>query len=105
MHTAVKTVRNDRMKRPISLAPLPRRVVPRPWEDIASFLSRSASVMGYPDPRWLLHPQEVQWWGITESYLAYLSRKDDYLILGSLLKLNEEALYQMTIHRFASVLQ
>ncbi len=60
--------------------------------------------MGYSDPRWLLHPQEVSGFSITESDLPYLSRKDDYLVLERLLQLNEEALYQMTVHRFASVL-
>ena len=105
LHAARRTERNDRMKRRTDLAPLPRRVAPRPWEDIASFLSRTASAMGYSDPRWLLHPQEVSGFSITESDLPYLSRKDDYLVLERLLQLNEEALYQMTLHRFASVLQ
>jgi len=61
--------------------------------------------MGYPDPRWLLHPQEMPWYSINETNIAYLSRKDDYLILERLLLLDEEALYQMTLHRFASILQ
>jgi TniQ len=97
-------VRNDHMLRGKDVTPLPRRVAPRPWEDIASFLSRTALVMGYPDPRLLLHPQEVPRYRIKETDIAYLSRKDDYLILERLLLLDEEALYQMTLHRFASVL-
>lgn len=88
-----------------SLAPLPRRAVPRPWEDIASVLSRNASAMGYPDPRWLLHLQELPWYHINESELPYVSLKRDYLVLGRLLHLDEEALYRLTLHQFASVLQ
>jgi hypothetical protein len=61
--------------------------------------------MGYSDPRWLLHPQEVPGYSINESDLPYLSLNDDYQVLERLLQLNEEALYQMTLHRFASVLQ
>ena len=53
--------------------------------------------MGYPDPRWLLRPQEMPWYSIKETDVAYLSRKEDYLVLERLLLLDEEALYQMTL--------
>jgi len=38
--------------------------------------------MGYSDPRWLLHPQEVPGYSINESDLPYLSLSDDYQVLG-----------------------
>src|SRR5260370_17169423 len=40
------------------LLPLPRRAVPLPWEDLASVITRTPQVMGYPQPDWILHPQK-----------------------------------------------
>ncbi len=38
--------------------PLPVRVLPEPWEDLASLLSRTAVQMGYKQVNWLLRPED-----------------------------------------------
>jgi len=42
-----------------SLNPIPARVAPQPWEDLASYISRLAMEMGYENPGWLLQPEGV----------------------------------------------
>jgi hypothetical protein len=59
----------------LELNSLPRRAVPRPWEDLASVLSRTAPT---------------------------LHRHLDFLLLSRLLLLEEEQLYALTLHRFAT---
>jgi TniQ len=81
--------------------PLPRRVVPQPWEDLASVLSRTASKMGYEHPQWLLSQTNIQH-KIKPGALSVLRKRSDYLFLGRQLLLEEEQLYALTIHRFAS---
>jgi len=41
------------------LLPLPRRVVPQPWENLASVITRAAQVMGYSQPGWILRPEKA----------------------------------------------
>ncbi|HEX9135286.1 MAG TPA: TniQ family protein [Ktedonobacteraceae bacterium] len=82
---------------------LPRRATPRPWEDLASFISRTARHMGYEQPEWVLHPENSAQ-SIAPQRLAYLSRLADYELLERLLLLDEEVLYSLTLHRFATSL-
>ena len=37
-----------------NVAPLPQRVIPLPWEDFPSVISRVARKMGYERPEWIL---------------------------------------------------
>lgn len=39
--------------------PLPLRLLPLPWEDVASFISRNAERMGYEYPLWILRPEAI----------------------------------------------
>ncbi len=82
------------------IAPIPARVVPHPWEDLASYISRLAAEMGYRNPGWLLHPEEVDS-AVRPFNLCLLRRKADYQFFERLLCLSEESLYGLTLHRFA----
>jgi hypothetical protein len=86
---------------PISpLAPIPARVVPCPWEDLASYISRVAAEMGYKNPGWILHPEGVA--STVQPYnLCMLRRKADYQLFEHLLCLDEGTIYDLTLHRFA----
>src|SRR6266567_8950550 len=86
-----------------SMPPLPRRAVPYPWEDLSSLLCRITRKMGYPDPRWILHPQGSSY-GINTSDLPLLSKQRDYLLLQQLLLLDEATLYSLTTHILAPIL-
>lgn len=85
---------------PISpLAPIPARVVPCPWEDLASYITRVATEMGYKNPGWILHPEGVA--STVQPYnLCRLRRKADYQFFEHLLCLNEGTIYDLTLHRF-----
>ncbi|MFL5661832.1 MAG: TniQ family protein [Ktedonobacteraceae bacterium] len=85
----------------MELLPLPRRAAPCLWEDLASVLSRTARIMGYARPQWLLHPEAVRH-GIDQDALPVLHRRIDSLLLSRLLLLEEEQLYALTLHRFAA---
>ncbi len=82
------------------LLPLPRRAVPLPWEDLASVITRTAQVMGYPQPDWILHPEKVRY-HVPREGLPLLVRQLDYDLLGRLLNLDEAILHNLTLHRFA----
>lgn len=86
-----------------SVLPLPRRAVPYPWEDLSSLLCRVAQKMGYPDPRWILHPQGSSY-RINASNLPLLSKQTDFLFLQQQLLLDEATLYSLTVHIFAPLL-
>jgi len=86
-----------------NLAPLPQRVEPLPWEDLSSFLVRTARSMGYETISWLLQPAASSYQVQTRE-LPTLSRQADYDFLSHLLLLPEETLYQMTLHRFSPVI-
>lgn len=90
-----------RLRQVMELLPLPRRAVPHPWEDLASVLSRTARIMGYARPQWLLRPEAVQH-RIDQDTLPVLHRPMDSLLLSRLLHLEEKQLYSLTLHRFAS---
>ena len=64
-------------------------------------LSRTARIMGYGRPQWLLRPEAVQH-RIDQDTLPVLHRPIDSLLLGRLLYLEEKQLYLLTLHRFAS---
>jgi hypothetical protein len=84
--------------------PLPVRIAPEPWEDLASFLARAAAAMDYKNAQWLLHPEEVPH-RIPVHSVSILSEKADYQFLERLLQVDEEKLYHLTLHRFAPSLQ
>ena len=83
------------------LLPLPQRSEPQDWEDLPSLLSRVGRSMNYENARWVLHPQHVSR-GIAPAALPRLHLRADYLLLTRLLHLEEEQIYQLTLHRFAS---
>lgn len=82
------------------LLPLPRRVVPQPWEDLASVITRAAQIMGYSQPGWILRPEKAGY-NIPREALPLLARQLDYDLLGRLLNLDEATLHDLTLHRFA----
>ena len=86
------------------LVPLPRRVLPRPWEDLASVLSRTARKMEYPHPKWIMQPESIAH-RIEPDALPLLSASADYQMLGKLLGLDGERLVALTLHRFAPRLE
>jgi hypothetical protein len=83
------------------LVPLPRRSGPEDWEDLTSLLSRVGRRMNYENIRWVLHPQHISG-GITSAALPRLHLRADYLLLRRLLHLEEEQIYRLTLHRFAT---
>src|SRR6266571_2958944 len=80
-------------------APLPQRVIPLPWEDLPSLISRVARKMGYERPEWILRPEALSH-SIAPSTLPLLRRRADYQLLKRLLLLEEEQLFSLTLHRF-----
>ncbi len=82
-----------------SLSPIPARVAPQSWEDLASYISRLATEMGYENPGWLLHPEGVVS-SVQPFNLCLLRRQADYHFFEQLLNLSEETLYGLTLHRF-----
>src|SRR6266702_5278208 len=83
-----------------SLNPIPARVAPESWEDLASYISRLATEMGYDNPGWLLQPEGVVS-SVRPFNLCLLRRQTDYRFFEQLLNLSEETLYGLTLHRFA----
>ena len=79
--------------------PLPVRVLPEPWEDLASLLSRTAVQMGYKQVNWLLRPEDDAYSRLDPN-VCFLCEDAAYHYLEHLLQLNEETLYKLTCHRF-----
>jgi hypothetical protein len=79
--------------------PLPLRVRPLPWEDLHSFLARTAKRMQYEKATQVIQP-EMGDHHIASSQVSLLTEQSDYTFLSDLLRIPEEALYQMTLHRF-----
>lgn len=88
----------------VKVFPLPARTPALPWEGMASLLSRTAAEMGYRKVQWLLSPQDLPY-SIQIQRIELLQEIRDYEQLGSLLRLDEQAIYQLTMHRFAPKLQ
>ncbi len=65
--------------------PLPVRVLPEPWEDLASLLSRTAVQMGYKQVNWLLRPEDQKMVPIADSILlcVYCVRMQPINILST----------------------
>ena len=83
-----------------TLEPIPARTVPRPWEDLASYISRIAAEIGYRNPGWILHPEGIP--STVQPYnLCTLRREADFQFLECLLCMDEAAVYRLTLHRFA----
>ncbi len=83
------------------IRPLPQRVVPQVWEDLASIISRTTRKMGYESSSWILRPESIPH-RVDQAALSRLSRQADYDFLSCLFGLSEERLYSATIHRFTS---
>ncbi|MFL5703203.1 MAG: TniQ family protein [Ktedonobacteraceae bacterium] len=81
-------------------APLPQRVIPLPWEDLPSVISRVARKMGYERPEWILRAEAFSH-RIAPNALPLLRRQADYQLLKRQLLLEEEQLFSLTLHRFA----
>src|SRR5258708_15776288 len=79
------------------LLPLPRRVAPRLSEDLASVIVRTAQVMGYPQPGWILPPQKAGH-AIAPEDRALLHRPLDAELLMRLLYLDHTNLNRLTLH-------
>lgn len=86
-----------------SMHVLPVRVKPAVWEDLPSFVRRCSAHMGYERPEWILSPEKSEW-RVAASRLPHLRYQQDYDLLGCLLNVDAEVLYQLTVHRFAPVL-
>jgi hypothetical protein len=82
-----------------TIAPLPLRVEPQPWEELAAFLARTARHMQYPRISWLLQPEMLAS-PMTARNLALLTAQEDYTFLSTLLALSQEQIYAMTLHPF-----
>ncbi|SRR6266487_3628971 len=80
-------------------------VSPARWEDLASVISRVARNMHYKDPTWLLISEDTPHLKIYSLDVPLLARQDDYRLLERQLGLDEEALYQLTLHCLAPRLQ
>src|SRR6185312_2969886 len=99
-HTRQMEEREQVLYRQIKVVPpLPRRAIPKPWEDLASVVARSAHAMGYAHPRWVLLSQKVEY-GVRTEALPLLRRELDYELLRRLLNLDEATLHGLTLHRF-----
>jgi hypothetical protein len=66
----------------LNIPPLPVHPQPQPWEELSSFLARTARSMHYPDPHWLLHPEMLPS-PITSHNLSLLSAPADYAFLAA----------------------
>ena len=87
-----------------SITALPMRIMPFPWEDLASLISRLGEQMGYKNPAWILRPEDIPY--VVQPFtLCQLRDKADYRFFEQLLRLDQECLYQLTLHRFASGIQ
>ena len=84
--------------------PLPLRLPPQPWEDLASLITRTSERMGYKDPHWIMRPEDIPH-HVPVSTVGILHKKSDYEMLGCLFLLDEETIYNLTLHRLASCLQ
>src|SRR5260370_27266361 len=93
MHKRKKTLLPDLAH----VFPLPVRVLPEPWEDLASLLSRTAVQMGYNKVEWLLRPEDSAYSRLNFN-VCFLLEEASYQYLGNLLQLSEEALYKLTFH-------
>jgi len=79
----------------LGVLPLPRRVTPRPSEDLASVIVRTAQAMRYSEPGWILRHEKVAH-AVAPGELALLRRRLD---------IDEATLYRLTLHRFAMRVQ
>src|SRR5258707_14594209 len=77
--------------------PLPARVKPEPWEDLASLLSRTAVQMGYKKVNWLLRPEDDAYIRLNFN-VCFLLEDAAYHYLAYLLQLTEEMLYKLPFH-------
>jgi TniQ len=80
-------------------------VRPHPWEDLASVIGRVARRMRCGDPAWILISEDLPRQKINSLDIPLLHRHDDYRFLSRQLRLDEETLYRLTLHRFATRLQ
>ena len=84
--------------------PLPSKLVPFPWEDLPSVLCRATHALNLPHPQHLFQQEPIASLLHDENMLS-LSSLQTYRLLGELLLLDEEALYQLTLDRLADPFQ
>jgi len=87
------------------IPPLPVHPRPKPDEDVASLLMRTAEGMGYDTPYWILRPEAPLPLIDPSTRILWLRKKADYRLLEQLLHLDRSQLYHLTLHRFAARLQ
>jgi TniQ len=80
-----------------TIQPLPVRLEPQPWEELTSFLTRTAHHMQYQSIAWILQPELLPFC-MTSRNLSLLTAQQDYTFLAALLALSEDQIYQMTLH-------
>src|SRR5260370_23893386 len=86
-----------------NMPPYPR-IVPFPWESLASVVSRASRSFGIRHPKQLLRtPFSIHY--IDEGDLLTLTNIQDYVFLEYELQIDTETLYRLTIHRFSDLLQ
>jgi hypothetical protein len=84
-----------------SLAP---RIVPFPWESLASVVTRASHLFGLSPPEDLLRTA-FSFHHLEGRNLLTLTDTRDYAFLEYLLHIERETLYHLTIHHFADLLQ
>lgn len=87
-----------------SITPLPLRIKPQPWEDLHSFLVRTAIRMQYDKAALVIQPELIPY-HIASSHISLLTELPDYTFLSDLLLLSQDTLYHMTLHRFSAPFQ
>src|SRR5260370_7371689 len=85
----------------LGVLPLPRRVSPRPSEDLASVIVRTAHAMGYSEPGWILRPEKVAH-VVAPGGLALLRRRLDSDLPMPPLHIYASALPPPSLHRLPS---
>ncbi len=80
-------------------------VEPRPWESLSSVLRRVARKVGYMRPELLVHSEEgPPAWSFPKD-ITLLQHGNESRWLARQLHLDEEILYRLTLHRFATALE
>jgi len=80
-------------------------VEPKPWESLSSVLRRVARKVGYMRPELLMHLEEGPPAWFFPKDITLLELGDATRWLARQLHLDEETLYRLTLHRFATVLE
>jgi hypothetical protein len=80
------------------------RVVPFPWESLASLVARASHLFGLSAPEHLLW-MAFSFHRLEARNLLTLTKTRDYAFLAYLLHMERETLFHLTVHHFADPLQ